>query len=156
MPGNFITCKNLYLEIQEEGCLCAKWFSKFFNSGLITPLKEVLSEVHPASFKQFWDYFESIFQSSKLIDEIDFDKFGAKENNFSDTKGNGGELDPNIFISDSLYAEKSKINWGHGKAKNHPRDGLTYQLTNRILLIIQSCFLKKQITKGWVTMKMHR
>lgn len=100
--------------------------ANFSRSGLETPLKEVLSEVHPVSFKQFWDYFESIFQSSKLIDEIDFDKFGANENKFSDTKGNGREgleLDPNIFISDSLYAEKSKINWGHGKAKNHPRDG---------------------------------
>jgi hypothetical protein len=26
------------------------------------------------------------------------------------------------FISGSLYAEKSKINWGHGGAHNHPRD----------------------------------
>ena len=100
--------------------------ANFSRSGLETPLKEVLSEVHPASFKHFRDYFESIFQSSKLIDKIDFDKFGANEDKFSDTMGNSTEglvLDRNICISDSLYAKKSKINWGHGKAKNDKRDG---------------------------------
>jgi len=99
--------------------------ANFSRSGLETPLKEVLSEVHPASFKQFSDYFESIFQSSKLIDKIDFDKFGANEDKFSDTRGNstkGLELDPNICISYSLYAKKSKINWGHGNANTTPRD----------------------------------
>ena len=76
--------------------------------------------MHPASFKQFRDYFESIFQSSELIDKIDLDKFGANEDKFSNTRGNGTEglvLDPNICISDSLYAKKSKINRGAWKSE---------------------------------------
>lgn len=99
--------------------------ANFSASGLETPLKEVLSEVNHTSFNEFEKYYNRIFDSSVPVNKIDLDKFGSndrKKLTKKDVVLNNESIDPNVCITDSLYATASKINWGHGNAHTNPQD----------------------------------
>lgn len=99
--------------------------ANFSISGLESPFKEVLSAVRKDSFKEFKGYYDLIFESSVEINEVSLDKFGSRDHKLSNKRSVRSEaqsLDPNICITNSLFAKASKINWGHGYAKNLLRD----------------------------------
>jgi hypothetical protein len=84
-----------------------------------------MSEVHHASFGEFEDYFNLIFDSSVPINKIDLDKFGSNERSDKikkDKDSTKNIFDPQVCETDSLFAGASKINWGHGNAHTNPRD----------------------------------
>lgn len=92
--------------------------ANFSSKGLLTEYREVLSEVNKDDFKEFQAYYDKIFESSFPI--VDKENFKNKQISVSikiPTKITFG-----ICESDSLYSEKSKINWGQGTAKNNLRD----------------------------------
>ena len=95
--------------------------ANFSNSDLVTPNREVLSEVNRESFKEFETYYDRIFKSSVRVNKVDLNKFGSKENKNSGTSSTVA-LDPGICVTDSLFEKASKINWGHGNANTNPRD----------------------------------
>lgn len=95
--------------------------ANFSNSGLVTPNREVLSEVNRESFKEFETYYDRIFKSSVRVNKVDLNKFGSKENKNSGTSSTVA-LDPGICVTGSLFEQASKINWGHGNAHTNPRD----------------------------------
>ena len=99
--------------------------ANFSASGLETPFKEVLSEVNHTSFNEFENYFNQIFESAVPVNKIDLDRFGSinsKKLININIKSRNNVIDPNVCITGSLYAQASKINWGHGNAHTNPRD----------------------------------
>lgn len=99
--------------------------ANFSTSGLETPFREVLSAVRKDSFKEFKECYDLMFESSVEINEVSLDKFGSKDHKLSGKRSDSSKaplLDPNICITNSLYAEVSKINWGHGNANTTKGD----------------------------------
>jgi len=99
--------------------------ANFSASGLETPLKEVLSEVHHTSFAEFNRYFELIFNSSMPVNKVNLEEFGlvkAESSTPTQAASSKTNFDPNVCVSGSLYSPASKINWGHGNANTHKSD----------------------------------
>lgn len=100
--------------------------ANFTATGLNTPYKEVLSEVERSSFSDFEGYYSKILDSSVPIVNIDEKKFlksKMKPYNFAqEQKKDLLHSDPNICVTDSIYEQQSKINWGHGNAHTNRRD----------------------------------
>jgi hypothetical protein len=92
--------------------------ANFSSKGLLTEYRELLSEVNKDDFREFQTYYNKIFDSSFPI--IDKENLKAKNSNVAINRDqvvvNG------LCETGSLYAEKSKINWGHSNAHTNPRD----------------------------------
>lgn len=110
--------------------------ANFSTTGLNSPLREVLNEVNKTSFSEFDNYVETIFQSSVTYDTYSWGKKAKK------TVGRGA-----IFETGSLFAEKSKINWGHGSAHTNARDAYI-PLTKDDVLSYPDLFPEKAPLKG--------
>ena len=128
--------------------------ANFSNSGLETPYREVLSEVNRESFKEFETYYDRIFNSSVRVNKVDLNKFGPKKIKIQ-------ALVPRwhlilAYVLRVHYLNKLRKLIGDMVMRTLTQGMLIYRFGSRILLIIHSCFLKKQTTKGWVTMTMHR
>jgi hypothetical protein len=101
--------------------------ANFSSKGLLTEYREVLSEVNKEDFKEFQSYYNKIFDSSLPI----IDKESIRISNVSKTINN--DVVTGICETDSLFAEKSKINWGHSNAHTNPRDAYIPLRKNDIL-----------------------
>ena len=101
--------------------------ANFSSKSLLTEYREVLSEVNKEDFKEFQAYYNKIFDSSLPI----IDKESIRISNVSKTINN--DVVTGICETDSLFAEKSKINWGHSNAHTNPRDAYIPLRKNDIL-----------------------
>jgi hypothetical protein len=90
--------------------------ANFSSKGLLTEYRELLSEVNKDDFKEFQSYYDKIFESSLPI----IDKESSKLSNVA--KSISDDIINSFCQTDSLFAEKSKINWGHSNAHTNPRD----------------------------------
>ena len=90
--------------------------ANFSSKGLLTEYRELLSEVNKEDFKEFKAYYDKIFQSSLPIIEKE-----SVKNSYT-VKNDISEIVIGVCETDTLYAEKSKINWGHSNGHTNPRD----------------------------------
>lgn len=97
---------------------CLNGSANFSSNGLLKPYREVLSQVPFTQFKSVLEYVKIIKSSSFSICEFEpkvkMTRMVAAEDEVL--------YETDIFTTSSLYAEKSKINWGHGNAHTHERD----------------------------------
>ena len=84
--------------------------ANFSSNGLLTPYRELLSEVNKEDFKEFKNYYTSIFNSCKEITEIIITKKSKGK-----VSNNNQNLDfkKGFCTTGTLFALGSKINWGH-------------------------------------------
>lgn len=117
--------------------------ANFSSKGLLTEYRELLSEVNKNDFKEFQAYYDKIYESSyPIIDTVNLKNNQITNNTNSTTNNIFG-----ITESDSLYSEKSKINWGQGTAKNNLRDAYI-PITKANLFNHPELFPQKSSDKG--------
>ncbi len=97
---------------------CVNGSANFTSNGLLKPYREILALVPASQFKSIMSYIKLIQDSSFSLNEY-VPKSRSSEVNEAEVRY---KTMGNEFISSSLFAEKSKINWGHGNAHTHPRD----------------------------------
>lgn len=97
---------------------CVNGSANFTSNGLLKPFREILALVPASQFKSIMSYIKLIQDESfSLREYVPKSKISnADEEEIREQPADGS------FISGSLYAEKSKINWGHSNANTHPRD----------------------------------
>jgi len=97
---------------------CVNGSANFTSNGLLKPFREILALVPASQFKSIMSYIKIIQDSAFSLEE-----FVPKVKTTNDV-GDEKRVFPEdgSFLSGSLYAEKSKINWGHGNANTNPRD----------------------------------
>ncbi len=117
--------------------------ANFSSNGLLTQFRELLSEVNKVDFREFNDYYETIFESCKPITEVTFKKKSKEAYKRTEEL----EIFDGYCITDSLLAEGSKINWGHGAAKNNVRDSYI-PLRKCDILNFPDLFPPKSANKG--------
>ena len=97
---------------------CVNGSANFTSNGLLKPMREILALVPASQFKSILSYIKLIQDSS-----FSLRKYTPKSNSVSEKiQEYRATSQDGTFLSGSLYAEKSKINWGHGGAHNHKRD----------------------------------
>ena len=79
--------------------------ANFSSNSLIKINRDVLFDVSHKNYNQLEYYIELLKESSVRCIEYNYNKVNSSENN--------KELDPHKCTSTSLFAEGSKINWGH-------------------------------------------
>lgn len=95
--------------------------ANFSIQGLCTPLREVLAPIHKNSFAAFKFYYDTIKESAHQAKAFNYKEKHSMDID-SGIRLERRNIDPNQFESDSLFSPASKINWGHGRAKNKPGD----------------------------------
>ena len=97
---------------------CVNGSANFTSNGLLKPFREILALVPASQFKSIMSYIKIIQDESFSLREF---VPKVKISNADNEEVRAQPIDGS-FISGSLYAEKSKINWGHGNANTNPRD----------------------------------
>jgi hypothetical protein len=97
---------------------CVNGSANFTSNGLLKPFREILALVPASQFKSILSYIKIIQDKSFSLREY-VPKLKISNADDEDVRVQPAD---GSFISGSLYAEKSKINWGHGGAHNHKRD----------------------------------
>ena len=97
---------------------CVNGSANFTSNGLLKPFREILALVPASQFKSIMSYIkliqDSSFSLNKYVPKVNISNSYNEEERIQSVD--------TLFISSSLYAEKSKINWGHGNAHTNPRD----------------------------------
>lgn len=97
---------------------CVNGSANFTSNGLLKPMREILAQVPASQFKSILSYIKLIQDSAFSLRE-----FTPKASVLSEKVQDYRALSHDgSFLSSSLYAEKSKINWGHSNAHTNPRD----------------------------------
>jgi hypothetical protein len=97
---------------------CLNGSANFTSNGLLKPYREVLAQVPFTQFKSVLEYVQIIQNSTFPIGEFEpkvkiSRMIAAEEEAVYET---------DVYKTGSLYAERSKINWGHGNAHTNARD----------------------------------
>ena len=97
---------------------CLNGSANFTSNGLLKPFREILTLVPASQFKGMTSYINIITDKSFTLKDF------TPKVKTTESKGlmDSSQFDDGNFVSGSLYAEKSKINWGHGNANTNPRD----------------------------------
>ena len=97
---------------------CLNGSANFTSNGLLKPYREVLSQVPTSQFKSMMEYVSLIqgacFPIQEFEPKVKITKMIAAE---EEVQYNNG-----MYLTDSLFATRSKINWGHGNAHTNVRD----------------------------------
>jgi hypothetical protein len=97
---------------------CVNGSANFTSNGLLKPFREILALVPASQFKSIMSYIKLIqdesFSLREFVPKVKTSSVTEEEERIQPMDGS--------FLTGSLYAEKSKINWGHGNAHTHPRD----------------------------------
>jgi hypothetical protein len=96
---------------------CVNGSANFTSNGLLKPFREILALVPASQFKSIMSYIKIIQDECFSLKE-----HVLKVKTFNNQEEERFQPLDGSFVSGSLYAEKSKINWGHGNAHTHPRD----------------------------------
>jgi|LakMenEpi03Aug12_release.lakeMendotaPanAssembly.Ray.scaffolds.fasta_scaffold569755_2 hypothetical protein len=115
--------------------------ANFSSKGLLTEYRELLSEVNKDDFREFQTYYDKIFESSLPINNKQSNKISTISKAISKGVISG------ICETDSLFANKSKINWGHSDAHTNPRDAYI-PLRKKDILNHPELFPPKSSNKG--------
>jgi len=97
---------------------CVNGSANFTSNGLLKPFREILALVPASQFKSVLSYVGLIQDSAFSLNQF-VPKVKVVKENLDEVKPKSSD---GSFLSGSLYAEKSKINWGHSNAHTHPRD----------------------------------
>jgi hypothetical protein len=93
--------------------------ANFSSNGLLTLYRELLSEVNKEDFREFNDYFQTIYDSCIEITEVTPSKRIEKAR----LSINQTPFVEGFCTTDSLFGNGSKINWGFApKGHTNPRD----------------------------------
>ena len=111
--------------------------ANFSSKGLLTPVREVLSEVNSSDWDSVDLYFKQILDSSIHCYQ---EEIPEESDEFL--------LNPNTYETLSLHSERSKINWGYANAHTHRQDAYIPLQSPSIISKYPSLFPPKNKNTG--------